>query len=88
MKPPAASWFLASVRTVAVERRPCQAARQDEPSPGPDARLWSCAGVTDAGLKVLARLPRLREVDLQGLPNVTLEGTAMFPAHACVDDSP
>jgi hypothetical protein len=41
--------------------------------------LYECAGVTDAGLPFLARLPRLREVHLDGLPGVTLPGTRVFP---------
>jgi len=35
----------------------------------------------------LTALPRLREVALHGLPHVTLEGTAVFPAHVRVDYS-
>ena len=49
--------------------------------------FWECKGVTDAGLVFLAALPRLREVTLHGLPHVTLEGTAVFPAHVRVDYS-
>ncbi|MCW5557780.1 MAG: hypothetical protein KIT22_08110 [Verrucomicrobiae bacterium] len=41
--------------------------------------LYECLKVTDAGLPFLARLPRLREVHLDGLPGVTLEGTKVFP---------
>lgn len=41
--------------------------------------LYECRGVTDAGLLFLARLPGLREVHLDGLPGVTLEGTRVFP---------
>jgi ankyrin repeat protein len=41
--------------------------------------LYECKGVTDAGLVFLATLPRLREVHLDGLPGVTLEGTKVFP---------
>lgn len=41
--------------------------------------FYECAGVTDAGLPFLARLPRLREVALDTLPGVTLEGTKVFP---------
>ena len=37
--------------------------------------LYECLKVTDAGLPFLARLPKLREVHLDGLPGVTLEGT-------------
>jgi hypothetical protein len=42
--------------------------------------LYECNGVTDAGLVSLAGLPRLREVHLDSLPGVTLEGTRVFPA--------
>ena len=42
--------------------------------------LYECEGVTDAGLLFLAGLPRLREVALSGLRQVTLEGTAGLPA--------
>ena len=42
--------------------------------------LYECQRVTDAGLVFLARLPRLREVNLDGLPGVTLDGTRVFPA--------
>jgi hypothetical protein len=41
--------------------------------------LYECNGVTDAGLPFLAQLPRLREVHLDSLPGVTLEGTRVFP---------
>jgi ankyrin repeat protein len=47
--------------------------------------LYECKGVTDAGLPSLARLPRLREVALSGLPRVTLDGTAVFPDRVRVD---
>ncbi len=40
--------------------------------------LYECLKITDAGLPFLARLPRLREVHLDGLPGVTLEGTKVF----------
>ena len=46
--------------------------------------LYECKGVTDAGLVFLAGLPRLREVHLDGLPGVTLEGTRVFPARVSV----
>jgi hypothetical protein len=46
--------------------------------------LYECQGVTDAGLVYLAQLPRLREVNLDSLPGVTLEGTRVFPAHVRV----
>ena len=41
--------------------------------------FYECKNVTDAGLVFLAGLPRLREVHLDGLPGVTLEGTHVFP---------
>jgi ankyrin repeat protein len=41
--------------------------------------LYECKGVTEAGLPLLAGLPRLREVHLDGLPGVTLEATRVFP---------
>ena len=40
--------------------------------------LYECLKITDAGLPFLAQLPRLREVHLDGLPGVTLEGTKVF----------
>jgi hypothetical protein len=42
--------------------------------------LWQTAGVTNAGVAALSRLPRLRELTLDGLPLVTREGLASFPA--------
>ena len=42
--------------------------------------FYECKNITNAGLAFLAHLPRLREVDLHGLPNVTWEGTKVFPA--------
>ena len=49
--------------------------------------FYECQGVTDAGLPFLARLPNLREVHLDGLPNVTLAGTSVFPARVRVRHS-
>lgn len=46
--------------------------------------LYECAKVTDQGLTFLAALPRLREVHLDGLSGVTLEGTRVFPEHVRV----
>jgi hypothetical protein len=46
--------------------------------------LYECNGVTDAGLAFLVGLPRLREVNLDGLPGVTLQGTRVFPEHVLV----
>ena len=41
--------------------------------------LWQCAGLTDTGLGYLASLPKLRELSLHGLSNVTRKAIAMFP---------
>jgi len=49
--------------------------------------FYECKGVTDSGLVFLAGLPRLREVHLDGLPGVTLEGTGVFPKHVHVSYS-
>jgi hypothetical protein len=46
--------------------------------------LYECNGVTDAGLPFLAGLPLLREVHLDSLPGVTLEGTKVFPQNVRV----
>ena len=40
--------------------------------------LYECLKVTDAGMPFLAKLPRLREVHLDHLPGVTLNGTRVF----------
>ena len=42
--------------------------------------FYECLKITDAGLPFLARLPKLREVHLDSLPGVTLEGTKVFGA--------
>lgn len=38
--------------------------------------FWACAGITNARVAALARLPRLREVVLDGLPGVAAEARA------------
>jgi hypothetical protein len=50
-------------------------------------QLYECRGITDAGLPFLATLPRLREIVLDGNPNITLAGTAAFPARVRVNYS-
>ncbi|MBI2689021.1 MAG: hypothetical protein HYX27_22185 [Acidobacteria bacterium] len=40
--------------------------------------FWQCAGVTDAGVAHLAELPRLKEISLDGLPNVTRRVAGLF----------
>lgn len=39
----------------------------------------ACSRLTNAGVARLARLPRLRELDLGGMPRVTREVAALFP---------
>lgn len=39
----------------------------------------ACSRLTNAGVAKLARLPRLRELDLGGMPQVTREVAALFP---------
>jgi hypothetical protein len=41
--------------------------------------FWECAGLTDEGVKALARLPRLREISIEGSPRVTRAGMKVFP---------
>ena len=44
----------------------------------------SCAGLTNAGISRLARLPRLRELGAESMPRVTRDVAATFPAHVRV----
>jgi hypothetical protein len=44
----------------------------------------ACAGLTNAGIQALARLPRLWRLDLGGMPNVTGDVAASFPPHVRV----
>ena len=48
----------------------------------------SCARLTSAGIAKLAHLPRLREVDVSGMPNVTADIALAFPANVRVNYSP
>ncbi len=51
-------------------------------------RFWQCAGISDAGVALLTRLPRLREAHFEGgMPQVTLEGTAILPPRVRVEYS-
>jgi hypothetical protein len=43
-----------------------------------------CAGLTNAGIATLARLPRLRELRVESMPGVTADVAAGFPAHVHV----
>jgi hypothetical protein len=49
--------------------------------------FWQCSGITNAGVADLANLPDLREVGLSGLPNVTRDAAALFPANVRVNYS-
>src|SRR5262249_4144827 len=42
--------------------------------------FYECAGISNAGIALLAGLPRLRELSIGGSPKVTREGMAVFPA--------
>jgi hypothetical protein len=46
--------------------------------------FWNCAGLTDAGVAHLARLPRLREVALDNLPGVSRAVLNFSPPHVRV----
>ncbi len=49
--------------------------------------FWQCSGITNAGVADLAKLPQLREIVLSGLPHVTRDVAALFPAHVRVNYS-
>jgi hypothetical protein len=40
--------------------------------------FWEVAGITDAGISALAALPKLKEITVEGSPNVTRRGMAAF----------
>lgn len=48
----------------------------------------ACSLLTSAGVAALARLPRLREVDVGGMPNVTEDVVRVFPSTVHVKYSP
>ena len=50
--------------------------------------FWETAGVTNAGVALLARLPRLEELSLEGLPQVTADVVSAFPPHVHVSYAP
>lgn len=50
--------------------------------------FWETAGITDGGVRLLQRLPRLRELSLEGLPHVTADVAAELPAHVRVHYTP
>ena len=41
--------------------------------------LWETAGVTDAGIAALAKLPRLSKISVSGAPRVSRQGMTAFP---------
>jgi hypothetical protein len=41
--------------------------------------LWGCASITNSGIAQLTRLPRLREITLDGLARVTPAAAKLFP---------
>ncbi|HEX6464861.1 MAG TPA: hypothetical protein VFZ98_10420, partial [Vicinamibacterales bacterium] len=43
-----------------------------------EVTINTCVGVTDVGIRTLARLPRLRAVNVSGMPHVTTAVTAFF----------
>jgi hypothetical protein len=43
--------------------------------------FWNCGGITNAGVALLAALPALREISVDGCRQVTPEAIAVFPAH-------
>jgi hypothetical protein len=47
--------------------------------------LYNLAGITDAGLARMASLPNLNVVTFETLPNVSVEGAALFPEHVRVN---
>jgi hypothetical protein len=49
--------------------------------------FWNCDGLTNAGIAQLVQLPNLQELTLDGLPGVTKEVLAVFPAHIRVNYS-
>ena len=52
-----------------------------------DVTFDTCAGLTNAGIAALARLPRLRQLRVSGMPRVTPDVSAAFAAHVRVSHS-
>lgn len=50
--------------------------------------FWETEGITNAGIRLLAKLPRLSELSLEGLPHVTADVVAEFPAQLRVNYAP
>jgi RNA polymerase sigma factor (sigma-70 family) len=51
-------------------------------------RFYKCDGITDAGLSFLAALARLRQIDLEFLPNVTADAALVFGENVRVNYLP
>ena len=49
--------------------------------------FWECAGITDAGLAALSKLPRLEQLTITGSSKVTATGTSVFPSRVRVEYS-
>ncbi|HEU4390970.1 MAG TPA: hypothetical protein VFV34_24405, partial [Blastocatellia bacterium] len=47
--------------------------------------FWECAGISNGGIALLASLPRLRRISVEGSPKVTREGMSVFPATISVN---
>src|SRR5262249_39837603 len=43
-------------------------------------KFWECEGITNAGVALLAGLPRLIAITVGRSPNVTRKGMAVFPS--------
>ena len=52
-----------------------------------EIEFYECKGITDAGLRSLARLPNLKTVSVGESPGVTLAGTKVFPSRVRVQYS-
>ena len=50
--------------------------------------FWACVGLTNAGVAELKRLPKLKELALDGLPQVTRDVVSLFPPSVRVRYSP
>jgi hypothetical protein len=50
-----------------------------------EVTLSACAGITNAGLPHIAKLPRLKKVAVDATAHVTRDGLAVFPPHVHVD---
>jgi hypothetical protein len=50
-----------------------------------EVELSACAGISDAGLIHVTRLPQLKKVSVDATARVTRAGIAVFPAHVRVD---